>query len=91
MVHDKTYLFFFTKLVLNKCKLSIWVEWNDEYKKYHKNHDNVHYITKNYVWKSIYNDENECINDTLLDMPLNPWQGSINIEEDVLMIFFMYQ
>ena len=28
-------------------------------------HDNVHYITKNYVLKPIYNDENECINDTL--------------------------
>ena len=33
--------------------------------KYHKKHDNVHYITKNYVLKPIYNDENECINDTL--------------------------
>ena len=28
-------------------------------------HDNVHYITKNYVLKLIYNDENECIYDTL--------------------------
>ena len=28
-------------------------------------HDNVHYINKNYVLKPIYNDENECINDTL--------------------------
>ena len=33
--------------------------------KYHKKHDNVHYITKNYVLKPVYNDENECINDTL--------------------------
>ena len=29
------------------------------------NYGNVHYITKNYVLKPIYNDENECINDTL--------------------------
>ena len=29
--------------------------------------DNVHYINKSYVFKSIYNDENECINDTLSD------------------------
>ena len=28
-------------------------------------HDNVHYITKNYVLRPIYNDENECINDML--------------------------
>ena len=28
-------------------------------------HDDVHYITKNYVLKPIYNDENECINDML--------------------------
>ena len=27
--------------------------------------DNVHYINKNYVLQPIYNDENECINDTL--------------------------
>ena len=33
--------------------------------KYHKKHDNVHYITKIYVLKPIYNDENKCINDTL--------------------------
>ena len=33
--------------------------------KYHKKHDNVYYITKNYVLKPIYNDENECINDML--------------------------
>ena len=33
--------------------------------KYHKKHDNVNYINKNYVLKPIYNDENECINDTL--------------------------
>ena len=33
--------------------------------KYHKNPDNVHYINKNYVLKPNYNDENECINDTL--------------------------
>ena len=25
----------------------------------------MHYMTKNYVIKPIYNDENECINDTL--------------------------
>ena len=25
----------------------------------------MHYTTKNYVLKPIYNDENECINDTL--------------------------
>ena len=30
-----------------------------------KKHDNVHYINKNYVLQPIYNDENECINDTL--------------------------
>ena len=29
----------------------------------------MHYITKNYVLKLIYNDENECINDTL--SPIN--------------------
>ena len=28
-------------------------------------HDNVHYINKNYVLNPIYNDENECIKDTL--------------------------
>ena len=33
--------------------------------KYHKKDDNVHYMTKNYVLKPIYSDENECINDTL--------------------------
>ena len=33
--------------------------------KYYKKHDNVHYINKNYVLTHIYNDENECINDTL--------------------------
>ena len=33
--------------------------------KYHKKHDNVNYTNKNYVLKLIYNDENECINDTL--------------------------
>ena len=27
--------------------------------------DNVHYMTKNYVLKPIYNNKNECINDTL--------------------------
>ena len=27
--------------------------------------DNVHCMTKNYVLKTIYNDENECINDML--------------------------
>ena len=26
----------------------------------------MHYINKNYVLKPIYNDENKCINDTLL-------------------------
>ena len=34
-------------------------------KKYHKKHNKTHYIGKNYVLKSIYNNENECINDTL--------------------------
>ena len=35
--------------------------------------DNVHYMTKNYVLKPIYNDENECINDTLsADMARDP-------------------
>ena len=29
-----------------------------------KKHDNMHYIDKNYVLQPIYNDENECINDT---------------------------
>ena len=57
------HIYFFTKLALNRCKLSIWVEWNDECKKYHKKHDNVYYINKNYVLQPIYNDENECIND----------------------------
>ena len=40
--------------------------------KYHMKHDKVHYINKNYVLKPIYNDENECINDTLsvLSLPL---------------------
>ena len=33
--------------------------------KYHKKHDKVHYINKNYVLKPIYNDKNECTNDTL--------------------------
>ena len=33
--------------------------------KYHKKHNNVHYINKNYVLQLIYNDENECIDDTL--------------------------
>ena len=33
--------------------------------KYHKKHDNLYYIDKNYVLKSIYNDENECINERL--------------------------
>ena len=27
--------------------------------------DNMHYMTTNYELKPIYNDENECINDTL--------------------------
>ena len=33
--------------------------------KYHKKHDDVHYINNNYVLNPFYNDENECINDTL--------------------------
>ena len=33
--------------------------------KYHKKHDNVYYINKNYILQPIYNDENECINDLL--------------------------
>ena len=32
---------------------------------YHKKHDHMYYINTNYVLKPIYNDENECINDTL--------------------------
>ena len=28
-------------------------------------HGNVHYINKNYLLQPTYNDENECINDTL--------------------------
>ena len=32
-------------------------------------HDNVHHISKNYALKSIYDDENECINDTLSVIP----------------------
>ena len=28
-------------------------------------HDNMYYIRKNYTLKSIYDDENECINHTL--------------------------
>ena len=30
-----------------------------------KKYDNVHYINKNYVLQPIYNEKNECINDTL--------------------------
>ena len=33
--------------------------------KYHKKHNKMHHIRKNYALKYIYNDENECINDTL--------------------------
>ena len=33
--------------------------------KYNKKHDNLHYITKNYVLKPIYNDEKKCINGML--------------------------
>ena len=36
--------------------------WNQ---KYHKKYNKVYYITKNYMLKPIYNDENECTNDTL--------------------------
>ena len=32
-------------------------------------HDNMYYIRKNYTLKSIYDDENECINYTL-SLPL---------------------
>ena len=47
------------------------MEWNDKCKNTIKN-DNVHYMTKNYVLKPIYNDENECINDTLsVDIEIN--------------------
>ena len=28
-------------------------------------HDNMHHINNNYALKSIYDDENECINDML--------------------------
>ena len=45
------------------------VEYMSEMKrwiqKYHKKHDNMHYINNNDVLKPIYNNENECINDTL--------------------------
>ena len=29
-----------------------------------KKYDNMHYINKNYVLQPIYNDANECLNDT---------------------------
>ena len=42
--------------------------------------EHVHYMTKNYVVKPIYNYENECINDTLSrtlvyieEFPLDIW------------------
>ena len=31
----------------------------------------MHFMTKNYVLKPIYNDKNECINDTLSDDDLH--------------------
>ena len=43
------------------------IKWSMQ--KYHKKHDNVHYINKNYVLKPIYNNENKCINDTLSKTP----------------------
>ena len=33
--------------------------------------DSVHYMTKNYVLKPTYNDENECFNDTLSHLVTN--------------------
>ena len=33
--------------------------------KYHKIYDIMYYINKNYALKYTYNDDNECINDTL--------------------------
>ena len=47
-------------------------------------HDNVHYINKNYVFKPLYNVENECINDTLSIFNLCPHVlASIHLMEDV--------
>ena len=43
--------------------------------KYHKKHDNVHYINKNYVLQPIYNDENKSINDTLSRSHENEWSN----------------
>ena len=40
------------------------MECHDKYK-ISQNHDNIYHIRKNYALKSIYDDENECINDTL--------------------------
>ena len=48
-----------------------WMKWWMQ--KYHKKYDKVHYISKNYVLKLIYNDEIECINCTL--SPSNMFQG----------------
>ena len=33
--------------------------------KYHQKHDKMYYIRKDYALKSNYNDENECVDDTL--------------------------
>ena len=38
-------------------------------------HDNVYYIRKNYTLKSIYDDENECINYKLSN-DLSDWPTS---------------
>ena len=54
--------------------------------KYYKKHDNVHYINKNYVLKPIYNDENECINDTLSNIHLeHPSCDKLILNESFLM------
>ena len=33
--------------------------------KFNKKYDKIYYINKNYVFKPLYNDENECINEML--------------------------
>ena len=45
----------------------------------------MHYMTKNYVLKPIYNDENECINDTLSLSRVSP---KTSLSEFYLAFFF---
>ena len=39
-------------------------------------------MTKNYVLKPIYNDENECVHDTLSEMLITIWLKQIFFEFD---------